>query len=125
VDVHRNAQIAAESAEAAADQGEFWGMHDRLLAHQDDLSPADLARYADELGLDLKRFWGAVSRHDTVWRINEDVASADASGVSGTPSFFINGRRHQGAYDVPTLTAAVRAARNRARLVETAAALGR
>ena len=50
----------------------------------------------------------------------EDVASADASGVAGTPSFFINGRRHQGAYDIETLTAAVRAARNRARLREKA-----
>ena len=50
----------------------------------------------------------------------EDVASADTSGVAGTPSFFINGRRHQGAYDVDTLAAAVRAARSRARLGETA-----
>ena len=59
--------------------------------------------------------WGELRRHVHAQRIAEDVASADASGVSGTPSFFINGRRHQGAYDIETLSAAVRAARRRAR----------
>ena len=121
-DVHANAQIAAEAAEAAAAQGSFWEMHDRLLAHQDDLSPRDLARYAEEIGLDLDRFWNDLRRHAHVERIADDVASADASEVAGTPSFFINGRRHRGAYDVSTLTAAVRGARARAAALRKAAA---
>ena len=62
----------------------------------------------------MQRFWSAMKRHDHTARIAEDVGSADASGVAGTPSFFINGRRYQGAYDVDTLTSAVRAARTRA-----------
>jgi protein-disulfide isomerase len=70
----------------------------------------------------VERFWQEVRRHDHAARVAEDVASADASGVSGTPTFFINGRRHQGAYDVATLTEAVEAARRRARLFQKAAA---
>jgi protein-disulfide isomerase len=113
-DVHANAQMAAEASEAAAAQGAFWEMNDKLLSHQDDLSPKDLGRYAEELGLDMDRFWDDVRRHAHEERIADDVASADASGVAGTPSFFINGKRHQGAYDVATLTQAVRAAQFRA-----------
>ena len=119
-DVHPNAQMAAEAAEAAAAQGAFWEMNDKLLDHQDELTPPDLARYAEELGLDVERFWDELRRREHAARVAEDVASADASGVAGTPSFFINGRRHQGAYDIETLTAAVRAARTRARLREKA-----
>ena len=113
-DVHANAQLAAEAAEAAEAQGAFWEFHDRLLADQDDLTPRALARHAEALGLDLERFWGEIRRHDHADRIGDDVTSADASGVAGTPSFFINGKRHDGAYDEATLTAAVRAARARA-----------
>jgi Na+/H+ antiporter NhaA len=119
-DVHPNAQMAAEATEAAAAQGDFWEMNDKLLQHQDALTPTDLARYAEELGLDAERFWDELRRREHVPRVAEDVATADASGVAGTPSFFINGRRHQGAYDIGTLTAAVRAARSRARLRDTA-----
>jgi Na+/H+ antiporter NhaA len=120
-DVHEHAQMAAEAAEAAAEQGEFWRMHDVLLEHQGDLTPPDLTRYARDLGLDVDSFWEAVRSRRNAPRIAEDVASADASGVAGTPSFFINGKRHQGAYDVSTLTRAVRAARGRARVAQTAA----
>jgi Na+/H+ antiporter NhaA len=119
-DVHPTAQMAAEAAEAAAAQGAFWEMNDKLLEHQAELTTPDLARYAEELGLDVERFLDELNRREHAARVAEDVASADASGVAGTPSFFINGRRHQGAYDIETLTAAVRAARNRARLREKA-----
>jgi protein-disulfide isomerase len=115
-DVHPNAQMAAEAAEAAAAQGAFWDMHDTLLDRQDALTPPDLGGYAEELGLDVERFWDELRRREHAERVAEDVGTADASGVAGTPSFFINGRRHQGAYDVDTLTAAVRAAAWRARL---------
>jgi Na+/H+ antiporter NhaA len=119
-DVHPNAQMAAEAAEAAGAQGEFWGMNDRLLENQDELAPPDLRRHAEELGLDVERFWDELRRREHASRVAEDVATADASGVAGTPSFFINGRRHQGAYDTETLSAAVRRARNRIRLREKA-----
>ena len=124
-DVHQHAQLAAEAAEAAAAQGRFWDMHDQLLAHQDRLEPEDLDRYAREIGLDVERFWRDVrdGRHGD--RIGDDVATADASGVTGTPTFFINGRRHEGAYDVGTLSESVRSARWRADLLERAAGAAR
>jgi Na+/H+ antiporter NhaA len=109
-DVHPNAQTAAEAAEAAADQGAFWELHDLLLEHQDALRPNDLIRYAEELGLDVERFTAALRGHTGATRVAEDIDSADLSGVAGTPTFFINGRRHYGPYDIATLSAAVRAA---------------
>ena len=122
-DVHPNAQMAAEAAEAAAAQGSFWEMHDQLLQNQDRLAPTDLARHADDLGLDMHRFWDDLRRREHADRIGEDVASADASGVAGTPTFFIDGARHQGAYDVETLSEAVRRARKTA-LQRRAASVG-
>jgi protein-disulfide isomerase len=119
-DVHANAQMAAEGTEAAGAQEAFWPMHDRLLAAQDELDPEDLRRVADELALDTERFWDDLRQRRFAERVAEDVASADESGVAGTPSFFINGRRHQGAYDVETLTRAVRGARAQARLRQRA-----
>jgi Na+/H+ antiporter NhaA len=115
-DVHPHAQLAAEAAEAAARQGPFWEMHDLLLDHQDALRPNDLIGYAEQLGLDIERFASDVREHEGAARVADDVDSADLSGVSGTPTFFINGRRHYGAYDIATLSAAVRAAGARAAL---------
>jgi Na+/H+ antiporter NhaA len=121
-DVHPNAQMAAEASEAAAAQGAFWPMNDLLLGHQDALTADDLTGYARELGLDADRFWDELRRRRYTDRVAEDVASADASAVSGTPTFFINGRRHQGAYDIGTLTNAVTTARRIALLRGRAAA---
>jgi protein-disulfide isomerase len=121
-DVHANAQTAAEAAEAAAEQGAFWPMHDTLLNHQGELTPADLGRYAEEMGLDVDRFWDGLRKRRHADRIAEDVGSADASGVAGTPSFFINGRRHHGAYDAATLASAVRSAQRREQALRAAAA---
>jgi Na+/H+ antiporter NhaA len=115
-DVHPNAQLAAEAAEAAAAQGAFWEMHDLLLDHQDALQPRDLISYAERLGLDAGRFVAGLRSHAGAPRVAEDVDSADLSGVSGTPTFFVNGRRHYGAYDIDALSAAVRAAGARATL---------
>jgi protein-disulfide isomerase len=118
-DVHPHAQLAAEASEAAAAQGAFWEMHDLLLDHQDALGVRDLIGYAAELGLDTDRFRDDLRRQAAAGRIAQDVDSADLSGVSGTPPFFINGRRHHGAYDIDTLSAAVRAARARASVPAT------
>jgi Na+/H+ antiporter NhaA len=113
-DVHVFAQTAAEAAEAAAAQGEFWEMHDRLLDHQDALGFGELIDHAEAIGLDVERFQDDLREREHAPRIAEDVASADASGVAGTPTFFINGRRHYGAYDLETLTETVKAAATRA-----------
>jgi Na+/H+ antiporter NhaA len=115
-DVHPHAQLAAEISEAAAAEGRFWEMHDLLLAHQRELGGPQLADYATQIGLDAEHTLDEVHRRVYAPRVSEDVASADESGVSGTPTFFINGRRHYGAYDIATLSAAVSAARGRARL---------
>jgi Na+/H+ antiporter NhaA len=116
-DVHPRAQLAAEASEAAAAQGKYWEMHDLLFEHQDALAPRDLVRYAEELGLDVDRFRDELRRRVYAPGIAEDVESADESDVAGTPTFFINGRRHQGAYDEESLAAAVRRAWLRARVV--------
>ena len=113
-DVHPFAQLAAEGAEAAAQQGKFWEMHDLLLGHEGPFRQPDLVAYAKWLELDVERFEGDLRRHAGASKIAEDVDSADLSGVSGTPTFFINERRHHGAYSVATLAAEVRAARARA-----------
>jgi Na+/H+ antiporter NhaA len=113
-DVHPNAQLAAEAAEAAGKQGAFWEMHDLLLDHQDALHPRDLMEYAGSLGLDTDRFAADLRKHAGLAQVSEDVDSADLSGVSGTPTFFVNGKRHYGAYDIETLKKAVHLAKARA-----------
>ncbi|MFE2507401.1 Na+/H+ antiporter NhaA [Streptomyces naganishii] len=115
-DVHPSAQLAAEAAEAAARQGRYWEMHDILISHQGDLRAKDLLRYAAQVGLDMERFRRDLRDRAGAERVAEDVESADLSDVSGTPTFFVNGRRHHGAYDIGTLSAAVRTARERAAL---------
>jgi Na+/H+ antiporter NhaA len=121
-DVHVSAQMGAEASEAAAAQGRFWDMYDLLLAHEGPVELDELEAYATEIGLDLERFSDELRRREYAPRVSEDVASADESGVSGTPTFFINGRRHYGVYDLEALTAAVKAAKQRAASLAAAAA---
>jgi Na+/H+ antiporter NhaA len=113
-DVHPRAELASEAAEAAAAQDAFWDYHALLFAHQDALRPKQLVEYAERLGLDAERFRRELRDGEHAGRVARDVESADLSGVSGTPTFFVNGARHHGAYDVGALTAAVKAARARA-----------
>jgi Na+/H+ antiporter NhaA len=117
-DVHPRAERAARAAEAAGAQGAFWEMHDLLLANQTRLAEEDLLGYATALRLDLDRFVRDLDDAAIAARIRADVASADASGVSGTPTFFLNGARHYGAYDFASLAAATREARESASLVD-------
>jgi Na+/H+ antiporter NhaA len=109
-DVHAHAQLAAEASEAAAAQGAFWEMHDLLFQHQDAFEVEDLLGYAERLGLDVEQFANDLRGGVGAGQIADDVDSADLSGVTGTPTFFINGRRHYGAYDIGSLSAAVRVA---------------
>jgi protein-disulfide isomerase len=107
---HPHAQRAAEVAEAAAAQGKFWEMHDLLYEHQAALADGDLFAYARALTLDVARVRQELARHVHRARVREDFESGLRSGVSGTPMFFINDRRHEQPGDVKTLAAALRRA---------------
>ena len=109
-DVHPNAALAAEAAEAAGVQGKFWEMHDLMYERQDRLQLGDLLRYAAELGLDVGAFEADLSSARFGDRVTADVAGAEAAGVAGTPTFFINDRRYVGAYDEASLERALREA---------------
>jgi Na+/H+ antiporter NhaA len=113
-EVHPHAQLAAEGAEAADRQGKFWEMHDMLMDHQGALTPRDLIGYAASLGLDTDTFTTDLRKHAGAYRIAEDVDSADLATVAGTPTFFINGNRYYGAFDLAALEEAVHAAKGRA-----------
>jgi len=108
VEIHLEAQLAAEAAEAAAAQGSFWAMHDRLYAGHGRLARAHLLGAARELGLDQARMAGELDAGAWVARVARDVDSGQASGVSGTPAFFVNGRRHDDAFDAGSLVDALR-----------------
>ena len=104
---HPHAAAAAEAAEAAGAQGKFWEMHDLLFEHQRELDNHHLQGYARSLGLDIERFLHDMARHTYAERIEEDIESGDASGVEGTPTFFINDKFYDQSYDLETLQAAL------------------
>jgi protein-disulfide isomerase len=104
---HAHAEQAAEAAEAAAGQGSFWQMHDLLFENQRRLSDEDLRAYAEKLGLDVGMFDEELAEHAHAERVREDFMSGVRSGVNGTPTFYINGVRHDDSYDVETLLAAL------------------
>jgi formate-nitrite transporter family protein len=110
-DTHPHARQAAESAEAAAAQGEnrFWQMHDLLFEHQDALGDTDLERYAAAIGLDIERFRRDLAEHVHRSRVHEDILSGVHSDVHGTPTFFINGAKHEGPDTLEDLLGAIRA----------------
>jgi protein-disulfide isomerase len=100
---HPHAEQAAEAAEAAAAQGRFWEMHDTLYEHQDRLREEDLRAYAEGLGLDVERFDREMAEHAHAGRVHEDFLSGVRSGVNGTPTFYINGVRHDDSYEAEVL----------------------
>jgi protein-disulfide isomerase len=108
---HPNAPMAAESAEAAGAQGKFWEMHDLLYEHQSALEERYLVGYARELAINLPRFESDLGRHTFQPRVQEDFMSGVRSGVNGTPTFYINGLRHDASYDFPVLLRALEAQR--------------
>jgi protein-disulfide isomerase len=115
-DVHPHAELAAEASEAAALQDKFWEMHDLLLDHQGALTVRDLTGYASSIELDLEKFAADLRAHAGQPHVAEDVDSADLSSVSGTPTFFVNGQRHYGAYDIASLRMAVKLAAARTKI---------
>jgi len=109
VEVHPHAEIAAEFAEAAAARGLFWPAHDWLFTHQDRLAPADLevaARDLDPSGGIAEE----LAAHDYMDRIRRDFIGGIRSGVNGTPTFYVNGLRHDGGYSLDELLRVVDAA---------------
>jgi Na+/H+ antiporter NhaA len=110
-DVHPCAELAACATEAADAQGRFWEMHDVLFRHQSQLRPEDLLGYAADLGLDVEAFARALDDESVARRVREDVASAEASGARGTPTFFVQGIRHTAPHDTETLARALEGAR--------------
>jgi protein-disulfide isomerase len=108
--IHPHAESAALASEAAAAQGKFWEMHDILFENQDALEDEDLAKYALALDLDLTLFDEAMKTRAALPRIKEDFLSGVRSGVNGTPTFFINGVRHDGSFELPVLYQALKQA---------------
>lgn len=107
IDVHPLAEPAAEAAEAAGAQDEFWQMHDLLFHYSPSLEAANLLAIAAEVDLDLERFRGELATHRHLPRVRTDIESGTTSGVRGTPTFFVNGVRHEGGYDFESLREAL------------------
>jgi protein-disulfide isomerase len=112
-EIHPHAEPAAEAAEAAGAQGKFWEMHDRLFERQFALEDSSLLEYAADLGLDVGQVAGELAQGTHGPRVREDFRSGVSSGVNGTPTFFINGARHDASYDAATLLAALEQAAKR------------
>ena len=112
VQIHSRAQRAAEAAQAAAVQGQFWQMHDILFIHQQELGDGYLVEYADNLGLDICRFLQDLSKHVHLDRINQDIESGLHSGVTAAPALFINGIRYTDRWNIQQLMAAIVTASN-------------
>jgi protein-disulfide isomerase len=114
--VHPHARNAASAAEAAARQGRFWEMHDILFDNQQNLTDRDLFAYAGALSLDIRQFVADMNSQEVAQKVRDDFMSGVRSGVNGTPTFFINGQRHDGSYQLEALAAAIaRAAQSRVR----------
>jgi protein-disulfide isomerase len=105
--VHPRAESAAEAAEAAASVGKFWEMHDAIFEHQDALEDEDLLQYAEEVGVNPAVVASALAARSYAPRIKEDFMSGVRSGVNGTPSFFVNGEKYEGPYDLGSLREAI------------------
>ena len=105
--IHPQAEQAAEAAEVAGAQGKFWAMHDQLYRGRGRLGQRDLIGYAVAVGLALPAFERQLASHQHYERVREDFISGVRSGVNGTPTFFVNGLRHDGGHDAPTLLAAL------------------
>ena len=111
-EMHPHAALAAEAAEAAAEQGRFWPMHDLLFENQRQLGEASLIRYAASIGIDDERVRRELAEHTHRSRVRSDFSGGVRSGVNGTPTFFIDGVRYDGDWDADSLTAALQAARD-------------
>jgi protein-disulfide isomerase len=108
--LHPDAERAAQASEAAAAQGAFWEMHDALYALRGQLGLADVVAAAAQIGLDAERIRAELEAEQHAAAVQADIDSGEAAGVTGTPTFFVNGTRHHGAYDAQSLIAALEGA---------------
>jgi protein-disulfide isomerase len=106
-EMHPNAEIAAETAEFAAAQGKFWEMHDAIFENQQNLGGPMLMDLAQELGLVPAALRSALKEHQFAGKVKEDFLGGVKSGVNGTPTFFINGKRHDGPFEFEDLVEAI------------------
>jgi protein-disulfide isomerase len=106
--IHEYASVAALAAEAAGGQGKFWPMHDILYEHQADLGEADMGQFALRAGLEIYRFEKDMAEASYAKRVRDDFRGGIKSGVNGTPTFFINGKRYEGKLEYGELLEAVR-----------------
>ena len=106
-EAHPHALLAAAAAEAAGDRGKFWEMHDLLFEHQDRLGALDLVHYASQLGIEAEGFLETIRSRELAERVRADFMSGVRSGVNGTPTFFLNGRRYDGPWDYQDLLTAI------------------
>ena len=109
-DIHPEAFLAAEAAEAADEQGKFWAMHETILKNQAELGEEDLIQYAARLGMDPKLFFESLRQHRYASRVQKDLQTGAQSGVEETPTFFINGKKFTARADFPSLRLAIEAA---------------
>jgi protein-disulfide isomerase len=110
-EIHPMAEPAAEAAEYAATKNKFWEMHDLIFEHQKTLDGERLIRWGEKLGLDAQDLGKALSEGAFEPAVSEDFSSGVRSGVNGTPTFFINGTRHDGSPTFDDLADALREAR--------------
>jgi protein-disulfide isomerase len=110
LEIHELAEPAAEDAEFAGTRRRFWEMHDAIFDNQPSLSLPMLLELADALGLDSEKAEEAIVQHEYATKIEKDMEGGVRSGVQGTPTFFINGVRHEGGYGIQDLAAAIQAA---------------
>ncbi|MFZ0689704.1 MAG: thioredoxin domain-containing protein [Acidobacteriaceae bacterium] len=109
--IHPHAEAAAETAEFAAAKGKFWEMHDLIFENQSRLSLALFEQLAQQLGLSSADLLDALNRKEYEARVSADFSGGVRSGVNGTPTFFINGQRHNGSFEYEDLLAAIESAR--------------
>ncbi len=106
-EIHPHALHSAEAAEAADAQGKFWEMHDYIFHHQHTLEDADLKRFAEAVSLDVVQFEQDITQHQHLHRVEADLEGGERSGVQGTPTFYINGIRHDESWEQEALLAAI------------------
>jgi len=108
LDIHSQAEMAAEAALAAQAQGKFWEMHDRLYAGFPDLSRKTVFGYAKQLGLDMNRFTREVDGHKYAARVHAEEQEGEVAGVGGTPTFYINGKKYNGLFELAQVAPIIR-----------------
>jgi protein-disulfide isomerase len=108
LDSHRDAEFGAEASLAAQAQGKFWEMHDRLYGGFPDLSRGTVMHYAKQIGLDINRFTAELDSHKYKTRVRSEEQEGEAAGVGGTPTFYMNGRKYNGVFDVASVTPVIK-----------------